>query len=144
MKNVSISVLFLLLFSFFAHGQDADQLINKCISSAGPDTKYIKDFRVQLGQSNSQGEYRYKANISLWKDMKYRFTLCCNDGAKSQLILKVQDDANKVVLLSYDPKTGKAYTSVDFICNKSGIYQLGFDFTNDQQGSGVGLISVIK
>ena len=101
MKNVSISVLFLLLFSFFAHGQDADQLINKCISSAGPDTKYIKDFRVQLGQSNSQGEYRYKANISLWKDMKYRFTLCCNDGAKSQLILKVQDDANKVVLLSY-------------------------------------------
>jgi hypothetical protein len=70
--------------------------------------------------------------------------MCNTEESKGQLILNIKDESNKVVLSSFDQKTGKTYGYVDFICNKSGIYQLLFDFTNGQQGSGVGVVSMIK
>lgn len=144
MKKLLIILSCLLTVGFMSHGQSTDQIISKCISNAGNDAKYLKDFRIQLGKSTLQGDLRYKANISLWKDMKYRFTMCCADDSKGQLILNVKDEGNKTVLMSYDQKTGKTYASVDFICNKSGIYKLSYDFTDEQQGSGVGIISLVK
>jgi hypothetical protein len=144
MKNFLITLSLLLITGYFTFGQSTDPLISKCLASAGSEAKYLKDFRIQLGKASEQGGLRYKANISLWKDMKYRFTMCCTDDSKGQLILNITDETNKVVFSSFDQKTGKAYSSVDFTCNKSGIYQIGFDFSNQEQGSGVGMISLIK
>ena len=144
MKNFLLALVFIFAGESFLQCQTSDQLISKCISIAGSDSKYLKDFRVQLGQADKPGDFRYKANISLWKDTKYRFTMCSADDSKGQLILIVKDEANKMVLSSYDKNSGKTYNSVEFICSKSGIYQLGYDFTNDQQGSGIGVISLIK
>lgn len=144
MKNLLLSLSFLLIFGSLSFGQSTDQLINQCLASAGSDAKYLKDFRIQLGKSTDPGELRFKANISLWKNMKYRFSLCSTDDSKGLLIVNVKDDANNVVLSSYDKKTGKSYNYVDYICNKSGIFQLSFDFTNDEQGSGVGIVSIVK
>jgi len=112
--------------------------------NAGTDTKYLKDFRVQLGKADDPSQLRYKANMSLWKNTKYRFTLCNTDDSKGHLILNIKDDTDKVVLSSFDQKTGKTYLFVDFVCNKSGIYQLSYDFINEPQGSGIGVVSVVK
>ena len=139
-------ITFLLFFSTLAvlSGQATDPLINKCISSAGPNSKYLKDFRVQLVKASNPGELRYKTQMSLWKNTRYRFTMCNSDDSKGKLYLTIKDNSNKVVLSSYDQKTGKTYPYVEFICNKSGIYQLGFDFVDGQQGSGVGVVSMIR
>jgi hypothetical protein len=144
MKKYLISVLFLFAFVIIASGQTTDKLVSNCVNNAGPNTKYLKDFRVQLGKAVSQTDLRFKANMSLWKNTKYRFSLCNSDDSKGNLILSIKDDANKVVLSSFDQKSGKTYPYVDFICNKSGIYQLNYDFINGQQGSGVGVVSMVK
>jgi hypothetical protein len=112
--------------------------------NAGPDTKYLKDFRIQLGKGSPESELRYKANMSLWKNTKYRFSMCNEENSKGQLILNIKDETNKLILSSYDKKTGKIYSFVDFECQKSGIYQISFDFVNGEQGSGVGVVSMIK
>jgi hypothetical protein len=112
--------------------------------NAGKDAKYLKDFRIELGKSSNQNALRYKTNISLWKNTKYRFTMCSTDDSEGQLYLSLKDDANKVALTSYDKRTGKTYQFVDFVCNKSGIYQLNYDFTGGQQGSGVGVVLIVK
>jgi hypothetical protein len=125
-------------------GQTSEALVTNCVMNAGPNAKYLKDFRVQLGKGSARADYRFKANMSLWKNTKYRFTLCNTEDSKGTLILSVKDDANKTVLSSFDQKTGKTYPFVDFLCNKSGIYQLSFDFTEGQQGSGVGVVSMLK
>jgi len=144
MKKIVITLSLLLSIGLLSFGQSTNPLINTCIANAGSDAKYLKDFRIQLGKTTEVTDLRYKANMSLWKDMKYRFTMCNTEDSKGQLILNIKDEANKLVLSSFDQKTGKAYTQVDFICNKSGIYQLSYDFTNDEQGSGVGVISIVK
>jgi hypothetical protein len=144
MKKLVITLSFILTTGLFTFGQSTDPLISKCLADAGIDAKYLKDFRIQLGEAPSQSELRYKANISLWKDMKYRFATCCTEDSKGKLILNIKDDANRIVLSSFDPKTGKAYPFVEFICSKSGVYQVSYDFTNEKKGSGVGVVLVVK
>jgi hypothetical protein len=144
MKKSIITLTFLFTIGFLSFGQVTDPLISNCAINAGANAKYLKDFRIQLGKAVTQSELRYKANMSLWKNTKYRFTMCNAENSKGQLILSIKDDANKVQLSSFDKKTGKTYPFVDFICQKSGIYQLSYDFNNGQQGSGVGVVSMIK
>jgi hypothetical protein len=142
-KNIYI-LFSLLTISIISFGQTTDPLVSNCVMNAGINAKYLKDFRIQLGQATTKGEMRYKANMSLWKNTKYRFTLCNSEDSKGQLILNLKDNTNKIVASSFDQKTGKTYQFIDFLCNKSGIYQICYDFTGGQQGSGVGVVSMIK
>jgi hypothetical protein len=142
--------IFIAVFSFLlatgclSFGQTSDPFVSNCVMNAGDDAKYLKDFRIQLGKGSAQSEPRYKANISLWKNTKYRFTMCVTNDSKGQLILDIKDESDKIIFSSFDKKTGKIYSSVDFTCNKSGIYQLNYDFIDGQQGSGVSVISLVK
>ena len=144
MKKFIISICFLLTIGVLSFGQTTDPLVSKCALSAGDNAKYLKDYRIQLGKASTQSELRYKDNISLWKNTKYRFTLCSNQDSKGQLIFDIKDDANKLIISSFDKKTGKTYSSIDFVCQKSGKYQISYDFTGGQQGSGVGVVSMVK
>jgi hypothetical protein len=144
MKKTIITLAFLFMLGLLSYGQVSDPLISNCATNAGANAKYLKDFRIQLGKAAAQGEFRYKANMSLWKNTKYRFTMCNADNSKGQLILAIKDEANKLILSSFDKKTGKIYSFIDFECQKSGLYQISYDFTDGQQGSGVGVVSMIK
>ena len=143
-KTFFLTLLFLLTAGLLSFGQTPDQLVSNCVMNAGSNTKYLKDFRVQLGKSTSPALLRFKANISLWKNTRYRFSMCNSKDSEGELILNIKDESNKIILSSWDKNSGKTYPYVDFICNKSGIYQLYYDFTNGQQGSGVGVVSMIK
>jgi hypothetical protein len=142
-KNICILLAFMAV-TLHSFGQSNDPLVSNCAMNAGANAKYLKDFRIMLGESASRGEPRYKANMSLWKNTRYRFTMCNSDNSKGKLILNLKDDTNKVVVSSVDKKSGKTYAYVDFVCNKSGIYQLNYDFTGGQQGSAVGVVSLLK
>lgn len=144
MKKYFLTFSFLISVCLISYSQTSDPLVTSCVMNAGNNAKYLKDFRIQLGKSDNQSDPRYKVNMSLWKNTKYRFSMCNADGSKGQLILSIKDDTNKLILSSYDKKSGKTYPYVDFICNKSGIYQLNYDFIDGQQGSGVGVVSMVK
>jgi hypothetical protein len=144
MKKIIITLTLFFALGYMAFGQVTDPLISNCAVNAGENAKYLKDFRIQLGKAANQSDFRYKANMSLWKNTKYRFTMCNAENSKGQLILSIKDEANKLVLSSFDKKTGKIYSFVDFECQKSGIYQISYDFSDGQQGSGVGVVSMIK
>ena len=144
MKKIIIFFTFLFTLGGLSFGQVTDPLISNCVINAGSNARYLKDFRIQLGKGGIQNDLRYKANMSLWKNTKYRFTLCNAENSKGQLILSIRDESNKLILSSFDKKTGKIYSFIDFECNKSGLYQISYDFTGGQQGSGVGVVSMIK
>ena len=144
MKKIIITLAFLFTLGVLSFGQVTDSLISSCAINAGSNAKYLKDFRIQLGKAAIQSDLRYKANMSLWKNTKYRFTLCNAENSKGQLILSIKDESNKLILSSFNKKTGKIYSYVDFECHKSGLYQISYDFTDGQPGSGVGVVSMIK
>ena len=144
MKKTFLTLAILFTIRFLSFGQVTDPLISNCAVNAGANAKYLKDFRIQLGKTNTPDEFRYKANMSLWKNTKYRFTMCNAENSKGQLILAIKDETNKLILSSFDKKSGRIYPYVDFECMKSGIYQISYDFSDGQPGSGVGVVSMIK
>lgn len=144
MKKYLVILSLSVLIPAMLAAQSTDPLVTKCAMSAGPNTTYLKDFRIQLGKGNPQTELRYKQVFPLSKNMKYKFTLCSADNSEAQLIMKLKDDTGKQVLATYDPKSGKTFSSVEFTCMKTGTYQLYFDFKDFQQGLGVGVISLVK
>lgn len=144
MKKFIIVLSLLLMVPVLISGQTTDPLVSKCAMNSGPNTTYLKDFRVQLGKGVTQPELRQKQVFPLSKNMKYRFTLCNSDNSKGELIMKIKDNEGKLILSSFDPKSGKTFPSVDFLCNKTGTYQLYFDFRDFQQGLGVGIVSLVK
>lgn len=144
MKNILFCLALLLTGTLVSSGQAIDPLVSQCVMNAGSDAKYLKDFRVQLGKTDNPADLRYKANMSLWKNTKYRFSMCNADNSNGRLILTIRDETNRQILSSYDKSSGKVYPYIDFTCNKSGIYQLCFDFVNGMQGSGVGVVSMVK
>ena len=50
------------------YGQSSDPMVSNCIINAGPDARYLKDFRIQLAKAPEAGEMRYKTQMSLWKN----------------------------------------------------------------------------
>jgi hypothetical protein len=79
----------------------------------------------------------------LMKNMKYRFSVCDAPASKGELVVTIYDQG-KELISSFNNSTGKQYNSVDFICNKTGLYTLWYGFKNGEQGSGVGVVSMIK
>ena len=144
MKKQLVILVLILAGGLYASGQSNEPFVTNCVTSAGPNARYLKDFRIQLGKSASETDFRYKAQMSLWKNTRYKFTQCNADNSKGKLILTIRDDANKVILSSFDKKTGKIYPEIEFICNKSGLYTLNYDFLDGQQGSGVGVVSMVR
>ena len=145
MKRYIIGLFLSVTAITFSYGQvNPDKFISNCIANTGPEAKYLKDFRIQLGQGFSDNEFRFKAKIYLWKDTKYRFTMCTAENSKGQLIMNVRDEENKLILESSDPETKTIYPFVDFTCNKSGIYQICYDFSEKLTGSGIGIVSIVK
>ena len=144
MKKSLITLSFILAIRFLSFGQPTDQFVSNCTMNTGDNSRYLKDFRIQLGKADAKSELRYKVKMSLWKNTKYRFTMCSTEDSKGQLILNIVDETNREILSSLDQKSGKIYPVVDFVCQKSGLYQLSYDFTDRQQGSGVGVVSMVK
>lgn len=145
MKRLFLGLLLLLpAFAILSSQAPNDPLVSKCLQSTGPNAKYLKDFRIQLGEGAAGTAFRYKANLSLWKNTKYRFTLCTSDNSKGQLIININDETNKNVASSVDSNTGNIYPYIDLICNKSGVYQVWFDFTEGHSGSGVVIVSMLQ
>ena len=135
----------LLLLPAIVMGQHAkDDLVSKCVLAAGDNTTYLKDFRVQLPEATPGAAIPvYKANMYLMKNMKYRFSVCDAPESKGELVITIYDQS-KQLISSLSKTTNKKYSSVDFICNKTGLYTLWYDFVEGEQGSGVGVVSMIR
>jgi hypothetical protein len=143
MKNNLIILLVLLFCPGLLNGQTADLTI-RCKENSGPNTVFLKDYRIQLPKAANAPELRFREALPLSKNMKYRFTLCNADNSVGQLIMKIIDSEGNVQVSSFDQKSGKSFPKIDFICNRTGTYKIYFDFLGFQPGSGVGVVSLVK
>ena len=143
--GIIILALSLVIIPFNLKSQPAtDDLVSGCFLSAGSNVTYLKDFRIQLPKASTGAAAPvHKANMYLMKSMKYRFSLCNSSDSKGEICLTIFDQGKELVS-SYNKSTGKKYSSVDFICSKTGLYTLWYGFIEGEQGSGVVVVSMIK
>jgi hypothetical protein len=143
-RSVILSCALVFLPVVLMSQPSTDALVSSCVLAAGENTTYLKDFRVQLPKATSSTATPvYKANMYLMKNMKYRFSVCDAPGSQGELVITIFDQG-KELISSFNKGTGKKFSSIDFICNKTGLYTLWYGFRNGEQGSGVGVVSMVK
>lgn len=105
---------------------------------------FLKDHRIQLGEGSSNKEFRHKAEMVLWKNATYRFSMATADTSVGKLVMKLKDISNKTVLTSIDPKTKEISSTIDFTCPKTGVYYMYYDFDEGKSGSGLATIYLVQ
>ena len=146
MKKIILipSVIFVLaLFSQTIKAQTEAQRIELCTKAAGSAT-FLSSYPVNLPEArDGEKTPSFKQGIGLKAKNTYRFTICTDEESAGEAILKVYDEG-KLILTSYNEETGKSYQSINFDCNKVGIYIIIISFKDGKQGSAVGILSHVK
>ncbi|MCA1757649.1 MAG: hypothetical protein LC649_09355 [Bacteroidales bacterium] len=144
MKKLILLLFSVIFLSTLINAQDYEEMVSRCALGVGDNTTYLKDFVIRLPEGISQDDSPvHKASIYLMKGQNYRFTMCNSEETRSELILTVYD-RSKMLISTYDKKTGNIVRSFDFACNKTGLYQLWYTFKEGESGSGVGIVSLVK
>lgn len=144
MKRISIVIIAIILLSFHnASSQEANDIVDKCVATAGSDVTYLTDFKISLPAATDKSHPPVlKKSVILRKNTTYRFTICNNENSEDEGVLKLFD-IDKIIISSHNPKTGKTYQSVNFQCSKTGPYTIFFYFKEGKSGDAIGILSYV-
>jgi len=144
MKKIFAIYLSLIIISLTVGAQDPQEMVSRCALGIGDNTTYLKDFVIKLPKAASTDNIPvHKANIYLMKNQNYRFTMCNSENSEGELIISLYDK-QKLITSSFIKKSENIYSSVEFYCNKTGLYQLWYNFKDGEKGMGVGIVSLVK
>jgi len=144
MKRTTIVFINIFLAVFALTAQDQQQMVTDCALSISGNTTYLKDFVIKLPETTNQDNIPvHKENIYLMKKQRYLFTQCNADNSDGELTIELYD-ANNLITSSINKRSGKVYSSVEFSCNKTGLYTIWYSFKDGKNGTGVGIVSLLK
>ena len=117
---------------------DRKERVQDCAGKAGEGAIYLKEFVISLPRAE-KGERppMYRQAVILRGNNIYRFN-SCND--KGQAIIRVYDSSNMLVS-TFDPKTKKEYNPINFLCRKTGQYNIIITIRDGKAGEAVGIMS---
>lgn len=132
-----------LLFQPKITAQTLHDKIQNCATTAGSDVTYLKDFIVKL-DANKPNERPpvYRNTLVLRKDVTYRFIVCELEDSEGEAVLRLFDESSMIASTFY-PETGKEYKSVNFVCQKSGVYTIMINFKEGKPGKAIGIMSYL-
>ena len=145
MKKIIIISSVIFVSAFFSQSikaQPEAQRIELCTKVAN--ATFQSSYAVNLdAAADGQKAPNFKQGVGLRAKNKYRFTICNDEESAGEAILKVYDEG-KLILSSYNEETGKSYQSINFDCNKVGIYIIIISFREGKKGTAVGILSHVK
>lgn len=139
MKLSSIFAIITILSSLFFQ-TDRQKMVQDCAAEAGEGAIYLKEFLVELPRAEKGDRPPvYRQSVILRGNNIYRFNLC---NQKGEAVIRIYDSAN-LILSSYDANTDKEYNPINFLCRKTGQYNIVISFKNGQAGEAIGIMSHI-
>jgi hypothetical protein len=144
-----LALLTILIVAISAHGsliygQSSSKLVEFCVTCAGEDATYQKDFPVELEAAGPDGKApQQKITVVLQKNIQYRFTVCSSENSEGKAYLQLYD-MSRLYLSTYNPATGQIYKSFDFQCQKTGPYHIFLQMVDGKKGSAVAILSFVK
>ena len=137
--NILAILLFLSVTAFLP--QDTTDDVMDCASKAGPSAVYLKDFQVSLPAA-SPGEKppMYRQAMVLRGNNYYRFNVC---NKKGEAVIRIYD-SSRMILSTYDVSAKKEFNPIQFLCKKTGPYNIVITFKDGKAGESIGIMSNVK
>ncbi|TRX71211.1 hypothetical protein [Carboxylicivirga sp. M1479] len=135
---------FLVLFTFTAvsaSAQCGDDLLKTALKAMGT-SQYIKDFTVEMVKEKKDTKTGYvKFSVVLNSNTQYKFNIV-NGASNSEKMIMQLKQSDK--LISSNFHNGKMYEEFQFVCRKTGVYNLYFSFKGGQEGCAKSVLSLVK
>lgn len=139
--------LSLTVYSAFAkNGCETEETLKKALSKI-KGFNLLKNYSVYLKKKKKDDpiEIVYFP-VTLNRGEKYRFYCESNSAYQGKLVLNVYNSMKREfrVATTYEPSTQVERDAVEFVCNTTGVFCLGFYFKDGVEGCGVGISSFTK
>ena len=103
---------------------------------------YLKDYRVYMKRNKNLApeDYEYYT-ISLNRGTKYKFMALSNGDFDGKLVINLYNSPKKEFLFAstYSQKTKTVKESIEFKCETTGNFCIGYYFLDGKEGCGVGI-----
>ncbi len=142
MKKIIISLFVLFsVFSFSGYAQCGEDLLKQALKEMG-DGQYIKDFKIELLKAKKDVKTGYvKFSVVLQSRSQYKFNIVDSPANNEKAIMQLYFN-DKLLVSNYEK--GKHYKSCQFICGKTGVYNLIFSFKGGEEGCSSSVLSLVK
>lgn len=139
MNKILAILIFISMTAFLP--QDGSQKVQECAERAGQGAIYLKDFVVRLpGATSGERPPMFRQAVVLRGNNIYRFNLCNEQGVG---VIRIYDSSN-LLLSSFDPASGKQYNPIQFLCKKTGPYNIVITFKDGTPGEAIAIMSHVK
>lgn len=127
--------------SYASYAQCGDDLLKQALKEMG-ESQYIKDYTIELVKDKKDTKTGYvKFSVVLQSRTQYKFNLANGDTNPEQIILQVKQGDK---LEASNMHNGKLYNEFEFICGKTGVYNLLFSFKGGSEGCAKAVQSLVK
>ncbi|NPA36441.1 MAG: hypothetical protein GXO47_06295 [Chlorobi bacterium] len=142
MKKILVSLLvFLSVFTFASAQCNSEALLKQALKEMG-NGQYIKDFKIELFKAKKSMKTGYvKYSVVLQSRSQYKFNVVDDPSNAEKVIMQLY--YNDKLLVSNFEK-GKFYKSFQFICGKTGVYNLVFSYRGGAEGCSSAVLSLVK
>ena len=141
-KNIQILnpviAIFVCLITLSMVADERTERVKDCATKAGDGAIYLKEFVVSLEKAEKdQRPPMFRQAVILRGNNIYRFNLC---NEKGQAVIRVYDSSN-MLLSTYDQRSGKEHNPINFLCRKTGQYNILITEQTGKASEAIGIMS---
>jgi len=144
MKNKIIFGIFTLLLACnTGYTQCNEKMYELAIAQVGNDVMLVRDFKVKLNEGTKRNPApSSRFSVLMQHGITYRFIVVKDKQSLTEPILQLY---NKSQLLgsTFDALQGKANDRFDFLCNRTGNYQVILSMRGSKEGCTVGIMAMV-
>jgi hypothetical protein len=141
MKKIAIWVVLLALGYYSGQAQCGEETYELALAQAGKDVVLVRDFKVRLKEGNKRNPIpSSRFSVLMQKGLTYRFTLSKDKYSIVEPVLQLFD-RNELLGSTY--KQGKDYDKFEYICARTGNYQVLISVLEGKAGCAIGLMSMV-
>lgn len=126
-----------------SYSQCNTKLMELAASQSGTDAIFIRDFKVKLDEGTMKRPSPVgRFQVYLSQNVHYRFNVANAVGYEGSVILQLYD-RTRLMASTFDTESRFDHQTFDFICEKSGLYQVLMSFSEGKRGCAVGIMSMV-
>lgn len=143
LNKALMGILALFLICNIGYTQCNEQMYELALAQAGKDVVLIRDFKVKLSEGTKRNPSpSSKFSVLMQKGITYRFTVSKNSMSATEPILQLFD-RGELLASNYDARLAKTSDRFDFLCSRTGNYQVIISMRENKEGCAVGIMGMI-
>ena len=125
------------------YSQCNSRLMERAAAQSGTDALYIRDFRIKLDEGTMKKPSPVgRFQVFLNEGIRYRFNVANATEYEGKAILQLYD-RSRMLGSTFDTEQKDDKQLFDYVCDKTGSYQVLMSFSEGKKGCAVGVMSMV-